>query len=44
VPGRPEASPVRVGFWDSGTRSSELAEKNLIVRPGEIVTARIPLE
>jgi len=54
VPGVPKAFPVRTSLWGSdatasrsaaGGPTSDLpAEKNLVVRPGEIVTARIPLE
>jgi hypothetical protein len=54
VPGQPSAFPVRVGLWESdapesrsaaaGPMSDKPAERNLVVRPGEIVTARIPLE
>jgi len=44
VPGRPRATPVRVGFWDSGVGGGTPAEKTLVVRPGEILTVRIPLE
>ena len=54
VPGVPKAFPVHTSLWGSdatasrsaaaGPTSDLPAEKNLVVRPGEIVTARIPLE
>ena len=43
VPGRPRAAPVRAGFWGPGVAGDTSAEKTLVVRPGEILTVRIPL-
>ncbi len=43
VPGRPGAAPVLAGFWGPGDGGHTSAEKTLVVRPGEILTVRIPL-
>jgi hypothetical protein len=44
VPGRPGAAPVRAGFWGPGDGEGSPAGKTLAVRPGEILTVRLPLE
>jgi len=44
VPGRPGAAPVRAGFWGPGDGGGSPVGKTFVVRPGEILTVRLPLE